>query len=259
MGILNVTPDSFHTASRQNSTDELLANANGMLEEGADILDIGGYSSRPGAEHISLEEERTRTIPAIKAVHNAFPDAIISVDTFRAAIANEAVEAGAAIVNDISGGTLDPDLHKEVAQLGVPYVLMHMRGTPQNMAGHTDYPDVLQEVMTYFSKKIQTLRKLGVNDIIVDPGFGFAKKREQGFELFNKLEVLHTLGCPLMIGVSRKSMIAKTLEVAPADALNGSTILHTIALIKGAHLLRVHDVKETAEAITLSQKVGIIK
>lgn len=251
MGILNVTPDSFHAESRQSNTDQLIANAGKMLADGADILDIGGYSSRPGAQDVDVQTEIDRVVQAIAAVHAAYPEAVISVDTFRAAVANAAVAAGAAMVNDISGGDLDPDMYTTVAACKVPYVLMHLRGTPQTMTSETDYPDVLQAVMTHLSARIQKARRQGINDIIVDPGFGFAKTREQSFELFAQLEVLHTLGCPLMVGVSRKSMISKTLGTTADQALNGTTVLHTLALVKGAHVLRAHDVLAAKEAIEL--------
>jgi len=251
MGILNITPDSFYAGSRQQNIDDALRTARKMLDEGADIIDIGGYSSRPGAEDISTKEECQRVVPVIEAVHQTFPDAIISADTFRAEVARRAVESGASIVNDISGGTIDPEMWPVVAELRVPYVLMHMRGTPQTMTQHTQYEDVLQEVMYDLSEKIATLRGMGVHDVIADPGFGFAKTPQQGFELLARLEVFQNLKCPIMVGVSRKSMIWKTLGITPDDALNGTTVLHTIALQKGAHLLRVHDVKAAAEAVKL--------
>lgn len=251
MGILNVTPDSFYADSRVPLTETAVKTAGRMLAEGADILDIGGYSSRPGAMDVSEQEEIQRVIPVIDAVHSAHPDAILSVDTFRAEVAKRAVAAGAHIINDISGGSLDNKIWSIAAELQVPYILMHMRGNPQNMQDHTQYNDLLQELMHYFSERIATMRDLGVGDIIVDPGFGFAKTREQGFELLANLSVLHNLKCPLMVGVSRKSMIWKTLNTTPDQALNGSTVLHTLALQQGAHLLRVHDVKEAAEAVML--------
>lgn len=222
-----------------------------MLAEGADILDIGGYSSRPGAIDISEQEEIQRVIPVIEAVHAAHPRAIISVDTFRAEVAKRAVAAGAQMINDISGGSLDDKMWSAAAELQVPYILMHMRGNPQNMQDHTQYADLLQELMHYFSERIPVLRENGVGDIILDPGFGFAKTGEQGFELLANLSVLHNLKCPLMVGISRKSMIWKTLNTTPDQALNGTTVLHTLALQQGAHLLRVHDVKEAAEAVRL--------
>lgn len=255
MGILNATPDSFYAGSRTAEADAIVQKAGQMLAEGADILDIGGYSSRPGAEDIPEDEELKRVIPAIGAVHSAFPKAIISVDTFRSNVAEKAVKAGAALVNDISGGSLDSAMHSTVASLRVPYVLMHMRGTPQTMTQHTDYVNVLDEVVMYFTHQIKLLRSNGVSDILIDPGFGFAKTREQSFALMRQLNVLKILNCPVMVGVSRKSMIAKTLGVSPDEALNGTTVLHTIALQQGAQLLRVHDVREAVEAISLFQKV----
>lgn len=256
MGILNATPDSFYAGSRKTNIGDILQQAEQMLAEGADIIDIGGYSSRPGAEHITEAEERARVVEAIAEIHNAFPKAIISIDTFRASVAGAAVAAGAAMVNDISGGSLDPDLHAEVAQLGVPYVLMHMRGTPKNMGQLTDYDDVLIDVVKYFSHKIEHLRSIGVTDIVVDPGFGFAKTPSQGFELLRNLKHFELLECPIMVGVSRKSMISKTLGITPEEALNGTTVLHTLALMNGAHLLRVHDVKEAVQAVALCERVG---
>lgn len=256
MGILNATPDSFYAGSRKTNIGDLLRLAEQMLADGADILDIGGYSSRPGAEHISEEQEQNRVVEAIAEIHNAFPKAIISVDTFRASVANAAVSAGAAIVNDISGGSMDADLHAEVSKLGVPYVLMHMRGTPKNMGQLTDYEDVLIDLVKYFSHKIESLRSQGVSDIVVDPGFGFAKTPTQGFSLLHNLRKFQLLECPVLVGVSRKSMISKTLGITPEEALNGTTVLNTIALMNGANLLRVHDVKEAAQAIALCQLVG---
>lgn len=255
MGILNATPDSFYAGSRKTSIDDLLRQSEQMLADGADILDIGGYSSRPGAEHISEEEERRRVVEAIAEIHKAFPKAIISIDTFRASVANAAICAGAAMVNDISGGSMDADLHREVAQLGVPYVLMHMRGTPKNMAQQTNYDDVLIDLVKYFSQKIEKLRNLGVSDILVDPGFGFAKTPTQGFSLLRNLRHFQILECPVMVGVSRKSMISKTLGITSEEALNGTTVLNTIALMNGANLLRVHDVKEAAQAVALFKRV----
>ncbi len=255
MGILNATPDSFYTRGRMSAVPELTELAGQMLDDGADMLDIGGYSSRPGAEDISELEEINRVVPVIESVLEKHPNAIISVDTFRSRVAKKALQAGAAIINDISGGTIDSALTEVIIENNVPYVLMHLRGTPQTMAQHTNYDDVLQAVMTTLSEKVNRLRGKGVADIIVDPGFGFAKNRGQSFHLLNKLEVFNVLGCPVMVGVSRKSMISKTLGISAEESLNGSTVLHAIALEKGANILRVHDVKEAVEAVKLWQAV----
>jgi len=256
MVILNATPDSYYTRGRSSAAIELSELADQMLKDGADLLDIGGYSSRPGAEDISEQKEINRVVPVIESVLEKHPDAIISVDTFRARVAEKALNAGAAIINDISGGTIDSELTDVVIENNVPYVLMHMRGTPQTMAQHTNYDDVLQEVIITLSEKINRLREKGVADIIVDPGFGFAKKRSQSFHLLNKLEVFKVLDCPVLAGVSRKSMISKTLGITAEESLNGSTVLHTISLQKGANILRVHDVKEAVQAVRLWEKVN---
>ncbi|MFA0961407.1 dihydropteroate synthase [Roseivirga sp. BDSF3-8] len=251
MGIVNVTPDSFYTGSRVNEEKDLLLRAEQMLTDGANILDIGGYSTRPGAQDISPAEEEKRVVTAVKAIYKAFPQAVISIDTFRAEVARKAVEAGAALINDVSGGTLDERMFETVAQLSVPYVLMHMKGTPQTMKSEANYQNLLEEIMSYFSEKVRVLTRMGVADIILDPGFGFAKTINHNFELLNKLEHFHIFGLPLMAGLSRKSMIHRTLQVTPEEALNGTTVCHTIALIKGASILRVHDVKEASQAIKL--------
>lgn len=252
MGILNSTPDSFFAGSRFSLTDNYLTKAEAMIRDGASILDIGGYSSRPGAQPVSLTEERERVVPVIAELRKHFPDILISVDTFRAEIARDAVENGADIVNDISGGSLDEMMFETIAQLGCPYILMHMRGTPQTMQQQTDYPDgIFREMSRYFSERIARLRALGVKDIILDPGFGFAKTTEQNYALLNRLTDFHVFGCPLLVGVSRKTMIREALDVSAEDALNGTTVLNTIALLKGASILRVHDVKEAVEAVRL--------
>jgi dihydropteroate synthase len=242
MGILNLTPDSFHAGSRVDVTASV-DRAGKMLEEGATFLDLGGYSSRPGADDISVDIELERVIPAIRAILSALPDALISVDTFRSVVAEEAVKAGAAIVNDISAGLLDDKMLETIGKYDVPYVMMHMRGTPQTMKNLTDYTDLQKEVLEYFSGRIRLAREKGVSDIIIDPGFGFAKTQEQNFELLRNLEALKITGLPLLAGISRKSMVTKTLGISSADALNGTTVLNTIALSKGANILRVHDVK----------------
>ena len=251
MGIINVTPDSFYAGSRQQGIDEILKKADQMMNEGATFLDIGGYSSRPGADNISSEEELSRVIGPIEAINKKLPEAIISIDTFRTSVASEALDCGAKMVNDISGGDLDPKMFELVQTRQVPYVLMHMRGTPQNMKEKTDYTDVVKEIIAAISVKLNKLSKMGVNDIIVDPGFGFAKTVEQNFEILSKLEALKILNRPLLVGLSRKSMIYKTLNVSPEETLNGTTVANTLALLKGASILRVHDVKEASEAIEL--------
>ena len=256
MGILNITPDSFFEGSRTQSEKEILTQAEKMLTEGADILDLGAYSSRPGATDISVEEEKQRLIPAVKLIVKHFPEAVISVDTFRASIAKKAIESGAHIINDISGGNLDQEMFKTVGKLGVPYILMHMKGTPQTMKDLTDYVDLCSEIKLYFSEKIAQLKQAGVKDIVLDLGFGFAKNIPQNFELLKQLADFRTLGFPILAGLSRKSMIYKTLDIDANEALNGTTVLNTIALLNGASILRVHDVKEAREAILLINKIN---
>lgn len=251
MGILNITPDSFYSGNRLALTDNYLSVAEKMINEGATMLDVGGYSSRPGADHIPESEELKRVIPVIEALRNAFPEIVLSVDTFRSGVAKAATAHGAAIINDISGGELDHDMFETVGKLGCPYILMHMRGTPQTMQTVTDYDHLFAEMMAYFSERIQTLRSLGVKDIIIDPGFGFAKTSAQSLELVKRIADFRALGCPVLGGVSRKSMIYKTLNVTAEEALNGTTVLHTLLLTKGVSILRVHDVKEAAEAVKL--------
>ncbi|MEJ8757753.1 dihydropteroate synthase [Pontibacter sp. H259] len=257
MGILNVTPDSFYPGSRLSSTEEAVERARVMLSEGADILDIGGYSTRPGAADISAQEEQDRLIPAIEAIVKEFPDVILSVDTFRADVAEASIKAGAAIVNDVAGGTLDEKLFETVARLQVPYILMHMRGTPQTMQSMANYRDVTIEVLDELQQQVAKLTRLGVNDIILDPGFGFAKTTEHNFELLNRLEDLRILGLPVLAGMSRKSMVYKTLGIDQTDALTGTIVVNTIALMKGANILRVHDVKETKQAVELYKKTTL--
>ncbi len=255
MGIINVTPDSFYDGGKLSSTEKILQQAEKMVGEGAMFLDIGGYSSRPGASDISEEEEVSRILEPIKEISKSFPKVPISVDTFRSNVARKAVEAGAAIVNDISGGLLDDQMIDTVSELQVPYIMMHMRGNPRTMTKLTEYSKVTLDVLSYFSERIMLARKAGINDIIVDPGFGFAKTAEQSFELLNQLELFRPLELPILVGVSRKSMIYKTLGVTAADALNGTTSLNTVALLKGASILRVHDVKEAVECVTLVEKL----
>lgn len=248
MGIINATPDSFY---KGNINDDILALAESMLANGAAILDIGGQSTRPGSERITAEEELQRVLPVIQAIHTKFPDAIISVDTYSSIVATAAVEAGAAIVNDISAGSMDTQMLQTVARLQVPYICMHMQGTPGSMQKDPHYDDVAKEVLDFFIAKADECKTAGITDIIIDPGFGFGKSITHNFSLLKKMEVLAMLGKPILAGLSRKSTIYKTLQTTAAGALNGTTVLNTIALINGASLLRVHDVKEAQEAITL--------
>ncbi|TWR25074.1 dihydropteroate synthase [Mucilaginibacter achroorhodeus] len=251
MGIINTTPDSFFADSRKTETDAILQQAGNMLSEGADFLDIGAYSSRPGAADISIQEETDRLLPAVEAIVKEFPAAVISIDTFRANVAETAIKAGAHIINDISGGSLDENMFATVASLQVPYILMHMKGNPQNMQALAEYDDVFAEVYDYFVKKIYALKQLGVHDIIIDPGFGFAKKPEHSYALMNRMQEFERLQLPLLAGISRKKMIYGLLGATAAEALNGTTALNTVALMKGANILRVHDVKAALEAITI--------
>mgnify|MGYP001381436850 CR=1 FL=1 len=251
MGVLNLTPDSFFDGGMYKDEDQIIARVKKMILDGAAIIDVGAYSSKPNAASVSVEEEKKRLLPVIKLLINQFSNLIISVDTFRAEIANLAVNEGAAIINDISAGVLDANMFKTIAELQVPYIMMHMRGNPQTMQSLTNYENLTKEVIYYFSERMNKARDLGINDLVIDPGFGFAKTREQNFELLNKLELFSVLDCPVLVGVSRKSMIYKTLDITPQDALNGTTVLNTIALQKGAKIIRVHDVKDAVEAIKL--------
>lgn len=254
MGILNITADSFHSGSRVFTKPDYLAAAKKMVLEGADILDIGAYSTRPGADDISIEEETTRLCEAISAIHALNPEILLSADTFRAAVAKKAVEAGADIINDVSGGILDDAMYETVARLRVPYILMHYRGTPKTMNSLAIYDDLVGEIVLEMSEKVNRLRLLGVADIIIDPGFGFAKTATQNFELLKRLRELELLGCAILVGLSRKSMVWRTLECKPEEALNGTTALNMLALQNGAKILRVHDVKEAKEVIALWNK-----
>lgn len=255
MGILNVTPDSFYDGNRYASESDVLKQVEKMLTDGAAFIDVGGYSTRPGAEEISAEEEQKRVLTAVKNISREFPDAFISVDTFRSEVVRAAVGEGAHLVNDVSGGSLDEAMFKTVAELKVPYILMHMRGTPKTMSQLTVYENLLKDIIDFFHKKIFVLQQLGVKDVIIDPGFGFAKTVEQNFELLNKLDHFAIVGKPVLAGLSRKSMIWRTLGITADEALNGTTSLNTVALLKGASLLRVHDVKQAAEAIKLIEKI----
>lgn len=251
MGIINLTPDSFFAGSRKPGIDAALKQAEKMLNDGATFLDLGAYSSRPGATDISVQEETERMLPVVEAIVKQFPVAILSVDTFRASVAENAIKAGAHIINDISGGQLDNDIFSTVARLQVPYILMHMRGTPQNMQHQTEYTDIFSEVYDYFAGKYHELKQLGVHDVIIDPGFGFAKKAEQSYTLMNRMNEFAPLQLPVLAGISRKKMIYGQLGISPEDALNGTTALNMIALTKGASILRVHDVKEALEAVKI--------
>lgn len=251
MGILNVTPDSFFDGGRHNRQDLQLKQLEKMLQEGADFIDVGGYSSRPGADDVSTDEELNRVIPAIERITKEFPQAIISIDTFRAKVAEAAIAAGAQIINDISGGEDDPGMFDTVARLQVPYIMMHKQGTPKTMQQNPQYEDVVQEVLQFFSVRLQRLYALGVNDVIIDPGFAFGKTLEHNYQLLKKLYLFRMLEVPMLVGVSRKSMINKILKTKPEEALNGTTVVHTIALLQGCEILRVHDVKPAAEAIKI--------
>lgn len=259
MGILNTTPDSFFDGGLYNSVDNALARAEKMLNEGADILDVGGYSTRPGAAVITESEEIERTTKVIAHIKKHLPQAIISVDTFRASVAKACIDAGAAIVNDISAGDDDAQMIPYIAQTNVPYILMHKQGTPQTMQKAPQYTNVVQEVVDYLAKKVALLRSMGVNDIVIDPGFGFGKTVEHNYQLLKHLNAFSVCDVPILAGISRKSLINKVLNTKADEALNGTTVLNTIALLNGAHILRVHDVKEAKEAITLVSLYGTIK
>jgi dihydropteroate synthase len=252
MGILNLTPDSFYDGGKYGDIDAAISQVEMMLSDGATFIDVGAYSSRPGATDISVEEEERRLIPVVRQLVTTFPEIVISVDTFRASVAKKAIEAGAAIVNDISAGMLDDDMMAVVGALQVPYIMMHMRGTPQTMKQLTTYDNFLKEVMYYFSERVAVAISHKINDLVIDPGFGFAKTTAQSFELLNNLDLLKAFEVPVLAGVSRKSMVYKTLDVAADGALNGTTVLNTVAISKGARILRVHDVKEAMEVISLS-------
>jgi dihydropteroate synthase len=257
MGILNLTPDSFFTGSRISNEDETLFRAEQMLQDGASILDIGGQSTRPGSQRVSEKEELERIIPSIKVLHERFPDIPISIDTFYARVAERAVEAGAAIINDVSAGSIDGTMLEIVAKLKVPYVLMHMTGDPQTMQNNPTYNNVVTEVFDFLNFRIKKLQDLGINDIIVDPGFGFGKTIQHNFQLLSGLAYFSQLKKPLLIGLSRKGTVYKTLNVNAEEALNGTTVLNTISLMKGAHILRVHDVKEAVQAVKLVNSLNV--
>ena len=255
MGILNLTPDSFYDGGKYLKEDAILKQADKMLSQGATFIDLGGYSSRPGAKNISGDEELERVLPVVALLQTAFPQVLLSIDTFRSKVARAALEMGAAMINDISAGLLDQKMIPTVAEFGVPFVMMHMKGNPQNMEHNTTYEDLMGEILYYFSERITVASSYGINDIILDPGFGFAKNKAQNFTLLQQLQLFENLELPLLVGLSRKSMIYKTLNTNAEHALNGSTALHMLALTKGTHILRVHDVKEAVECITLFQEL----
>ncbi|MBW9201975.1 dihydropteroate synthase [Bacteroidales bacterium SW292] len=254
MGIINVTPDSFYAGSRTQTEMALARRVEQVVAEGASILDIGGYSSRPGAADVSPEEEMARLRRGLEVIRRVHPEAVVSVDTFRASVARQCVEEyGVALINDISGGEMDAEMFPTVAALGVPYILMHMQGTPQTMQQAPHYDHLLRDVFLYFARKVQQLRDLGAKDIILDPGFGFGKTMEDNYALLAHLDEFGIFGLPLLVGVSRKSMITRLLGITPDDALNGTTVINTLCLTKGAHILRVHDVRQAVEAVRLVQ------
>ncbi|MFD2726677.1 dihydropteroate synthase [Hyunsoonleella rubra] len=256
MGVLNITPDSFYDGGKYKDETSILNQVEHMLAEGATFIDVGAYSSRPNAEYVSEDEELSRILPIVELILKRFPEALISIDTFRSTVAKKCIETGATLINDISAGQLDENMMPTIAELQVPYIMMHMRGTPQTMQSLTDYEDLTKEVLFYFSERIRVARDLGIVDVIIDPGFGFAKTLEQNFELLNQLELFKMIEKPLLAGVSRKSMIYKTLETSAQEALNGTSVLNTIALQKGASILRVHDVKEAVECVKLVEALN---
>jgi dihydropteroate synthase len=256
MGILNVTPNSFFDGGKYKNETELLTRVEKMITEGATFIDVGAYSSKPNAEFVSEEEEISRVIPVVNLLQKHFPDTLLSIDTFRAGVAKACIENGAAIINDISAGMLDDKMMETIAKYNVPYIMMHMKGTPQTMQTLTQYENLIKEMLFYFSERIAFARALGINDVIVDPGFGFSKTLDQNYAILQNLELFQMLELPLLAGVSRKSMIYKTLDSNAEMALNGTTVLNTIALTKGAKILRVHDVKEAVECVTLFNKLN---
>lgn len=255
MGILNVTPNSFFDGGKYKKESEILSQVEKMIGDGATFIDIGAYSSKPNAELVSVEEELSRIIPVVDLILQHFPETLISIDTFRSEVAQACIEKGAAMINDISAGNLDKKMLDVIAKYNVPYIMMHMRGTPQTMQSLTDYLDIVKEMLFYFSEKMAMARSLGINDLIVDPGFGFAKTLDQNYEILKHLDLFDMLELPLLVGVSRKSMVYKPLNSSAGEALNGTTVLNTIALTKGAKILRVHDVKEAVETVQLLNKI----
>ncbi|MDR2223632.1 MAG: dihydropteroate synthase [Flavobacteriaceae bacterium] len=257
MGILNITPNSFFDGGKYKTDSAFLLQAEKMIKEGADFIDIGAYSSKPSAEFVSEEEEILRIVPIVEMLQREFPQTYLSIDTFRAGVAKATIEAGAALINDIAAGLLDNQMIEVISQLQVPYIMMHMRGTPQTMQSLTSYEDLVKEMKMYFSERIAIAREAKINDIIVDPGFGFAKTMEQNYELMAKIELFSSFELPILVGISRKSMIYKLLDSTPQEALNGTTVLNTIALQKGANILRVHDVKEAVETRKIIKQLTI--
>ena len=255
MGILNITPDSFFDGGKYKDKNAILKQVDKMLTEGATFIDVGAYSSRPGAAHISEQEELNRILPVVDLLVNNFPEIVISIDTFRSKVANATINSGAALINDISGGNMDDKMFETVAQLQVPYVLMHMLGTPQNMQKNPVYEDVTKEIISFFAAQIFKLHQLKLNDVIIDVGFGFGKTIAHNFEILKNLELFKSLDAPILAGVSRKSMLYKTLDVSAQEALNATTSANTIALLNGANILRVHDVKEAVEAVKIVEQV----
>ena len=251
MGVLNVTPDSFYDGGSYKDESDILNQVATMLTEGATFIDVGGYSSRPGADFVSEEEELKRVVPVIELILKEFPKTYISIDTFRSKVAKQTIETGAALINDISAGKLDEKMIETIGKLGVPYIMMHMRGNPKTMQSQTDYKDLVIDIVSYFGERIAQAHKAKINDIIIDPGFGFAKTLKQNFELLNRMELLKITDKPILAGISRKSMIYKTLNMSASEALNGTTALNMMALENGASILRVHDVKEAMECVTL--------
>jgi dihydropteroate synthase len=255
MGILNITPNSFFDGGKFTSDSEIVTQVKRMLDDGATFIDVGAYSSKPGADFVSVEEEISRIVPVIRLILKYYPDVLLSIDTFRSAVATVALDNGAAMINDISGGNLDEGMLEVIAHYNVPYIIMHMRGTPQTMQSLTSYDDIIKEMLFYFSNIVAKARLLGINDLIVDPGFGFAKTLDQNYEILRNLELFQMLDLPLLAGISRKSMIYKVLDSSAKEALNGTTFLNGFALSKGASILRVHDVKEGMEAVRLYEKL----
>ncbi len=256
MGVLNITPDSFYDGGKYKDEKSILTQTEKMLNEGATFIDVGAYSSRPGADVVSEDAELGRILPIVEVLLEAFPEIILSIDTFRSKVAEKCLEVGAALINDISAGKQDKNMLPTIAKYKVPYIMMHMRGTPQTMQKQTDYKNLLVDILNYFSERIAEARKLGISDVVADPGFGFAKTLDQNYELLSKLELFQNLGLPILTGLSRKSMIYKTLDTTPENALNGTTALNMVAVMKGANILRVHDVKEAMECITLAVRIA---
>jgi dihydropteroate synthase len=255
MGILNITPNSFYDGGKYSLKNNAITQVKKMLNEGATFIDIGAYSSKPNAEFVSEEEELSRIIPVVKEILIEFPEALLSVDTFRSSVAKECINNGAALINDISAGSLDKKMMEVIASNNIPYIMMHMRGNPKTMQSQTNYDHIINEMITYFSDKISQARNLGINDLIIDPGFGFAKTIDQNYEILSNLELFKVLELPILAGVSRKSMIYKTLDINAEEALNGTSVLNTISITKGASIIRVHDVKEAMECVKLCNKL----